>query len=149
MGRGPPCCTTWKRPGNVTVCSPRSMADRGTRTRGSNAPSAARKGKGSTIAVCGVLSDKDVEGIASELRTSFDRWIIVGLQGARALPPDELAGRVRNVGANVEAVATDVVAGCQAAEALAQPGDRIVVFGSFLTVGPALGWLYTSRPWSA
>ena len=110
---------------------------------------AARKGKGSTIAVCGVLSDKDVEGIASELRTSFDRWIIVGLQGARALPPDELAGRVRNVGANVEAVATDVVAGCQAAEALAQPGDRIVVFGSFLTVGPALGWLYTSRPWSA
>ena len=110
---------------------------------------AARKGKGSTIAVCGVLSDKAVEGIASELRTSFDRWIIVGLQGARALPPDELAGRVRNVGANVEAVATDVVAGCQAAEALAQPGDRIVVFGSFLTVGPALGWLYTSRPWSA
>jgi dihydrofolate synthase/folylpolyglutamate synthase len=110
---------------------------------------AARKGKGSTIAVCGVLSDKDVEGIASELRTSFDRWIIVGLQGARALPPDELAGRVRNVGANVEAIATDVVAGCQAAEALAQPGDRIVVFGSFLTVGPALGWLYTSRPWSA
>jgi dihydrofolate synthase/folylpolyglutamate synthase len=73
----------------------------------------------------------------------------VGLQGARALPPDELAGRVRNVGANVEAIATDVVAGCQAAEALAQPGDRIVVFGSFLTVGPALGWLYTSRPWSA
>jgi dihydrofolate synthase/folylpolyglutamate synthase len=110
---------------------------------------AARKGNRSTIAVCGVLSDKDVEGIASELRTSFDRWIIVGLQGARALPPDELAGRVRNVGANVEAIATDVVAGCQAAEALAQPGDRIVVFGSFLTVGPALGWLYTSRPWSA
>jgi dihydrofolate synthase / folylpolyglutamate synthase len=110
---------------------------------------AARDSKGSTIAVCGVLSDKDVEGIASELQTSFDRWIIVGLQGARALPPDALAERVRNVGANVEAVAADVVAGCEAAAALAQPGDRIVVFGSFLTVGPALGWLYTSRPWSA
>jgi folylpolyglutamate synthase/dihydropteroate synthase len=50
---------------------------------------------------------------------------------------------------NVEAVAADVVAGCLSAEALAQAGDRIVVFGSFLTVGPALGWLYTSRPWSA
>ena len=57
--------------------------------------------------------------------------------------------RVRNLGANVEAVAADVVAGCLAAEALAQAGDRIVVFGSFLTVGPALGRLYTSRPWSA
>jgi dihydrofolate synthase/folylpolyglutamate synthase len=71
------------------------------------------------------------------------------LSGARALTPDALAMRVRNLGANVEAVAADVVAGCLAAEALARPGDRIVVFGSFLTVGPALGWLYTSRPWSA
>ncbi len=110
---------------------------------------AARKDGGRTIAVCGVLSDKDVEGIVGELRTSFDAWIIVGLQGARALPPEALAARVRKVGANVEAVAADVIAGCLAAEALAQAGDRIVVFGSFLTVGPALGWLYTSRPWSA
>jgi dihydrofolate synthase / folylpolyglutamate synthase len=110
---------------------------------------AARKNGGRTIAVCGVLSDKDVEGIVGELRNSFDSWVIVGLQGARALPPEDLAARVRKVGANVEAVAADVVAGCLVAEALAQAGDRIVVFGSFLTVGPALGWLYTSRPWNA
>ena len=110
---------------------------------------AARKDAGRTIAVCGVLSDKDVEGIVGELRNSFDTWVIVGLQGARSLPPEALAERVRKVGANVEALAADVVAGCLAAEALAQAGDRIVVFGSFLTVGPALGWLYTSRPWNA
>jgi dihydrofolate synthase/folylpolyglutamate synthase len=110
---------------------------------------AARETSGRTIAVCGVLGDKDVEGIVSEVRNSFDAWIIVGLQGARALTSDALATRVRNLGAKVEAVATDVVAGCLAAQALAQAGDRIVVFGSFLTVGPALGWLYTSRPWSA
>ncbi len=102
---------------------------------------AARDSNGRTIAVCGVLSDKDVEGIAGELRNSFDSWIIVGLQGARALAPDALAERVRNIGANVEAVAADVVAGCLAAQALAEAGDRIVVFGSFLTVGPALAWL--------
>jgi dihydrofolate synthase/folylpolyglutamate synthase len=102
---------------------------------------AARKDGGRTIAVCGVLSDKDVEGIVGELRSSFDAWVIVGLQGARALAPEALAARVRNVGAHVEAVAADVVAGCLAAEALAQAGDRIVVFGSFLTVGPALGRL--------
>ena len=109
----------------------------------------ARETAGRTIAVCGVLADKDIEGIVGELRDSFDRWVIVGLQGARALAPEALATRVRNLGAHVEAVATDVVAGCQAAEALVRPGDRVVVFGSFLTVGPALGWLYTSRPWSA
>jgi dihydrofolate synthase / folylpolyglutamate synthase len=102
---------------------------------------AARKDGGRTIAVCGVLSDKDVEGIVGELRSSFDAWVIVGLQGARALAPETLAARVRNVGAHVEAVAADVVAGCLAAEALAQAGDRIVVFGSFLTVGPALARL--------
>ncbi len=67
--------------------------------------------------------------------------MIVGLQGARALAPEVLAARVASLGVKVEAVAADVVAGCRAAEALAQPGDRIVVFGSFLTVGPALALL--------
>jgi dihydrofolate synthase/folylpolyglutamate synthase len=107
---------------------------------------ASRKSGGRTIAVCGVLSDKDVEGIVSELRSSFDAWVIVGLQGARALAPEVLAARVRKVGANVEGVAADVVAGCLAAEALGQAGDRIVVFGSFLTVGPALGRLVGQAP---
>ena len=102
---------------------------------------AARAEGGRTIAVCGVLGDKDVEGIVTALRSSFDAWIVVGLQGPRALAPDVLAARVQGVGIDVETVAADVVAGCQAAEALAQAGDRIVVFGSFLTVGPALAFL--------
>jgi len=93
------------------------------------------------IAVCGVLSDKDIEGIVGELRNSFDAWVVVGLQGPRALPPEELAERVHKVGVRVEAVAADVIAGCLAAQALAGAGDRIVVFGSFLTVGPALAML--------
>jgi dihydrofolate synthase / folylpolyglutamate synthase len=93
------------------------------------------------IAVCGVLSDKDIEGIVGELRNAFETWVIVGLQGPRALTPDALAERVRKVGVCVEAVAADVVAGCLAAQALAKAGDRIVVFGSFLTVGPALAFL--------
>ena len=94
-----------------------------------------------TIAVCGVLGDKDIEGIVTALRNSFDAWIVVGLHGPRALAPDVLAARAQGVGIDVEAVAADVVAGCLAAEALAQPDDRIVVFGSFLTVGPALALL--------
>lgn len=105
----------------------------------------ARSTSGRTIAVCGVLGDKDVEGIVSAVRDSFDVWVIVGLQGGRALAPDVLAARARAVGANVEAVAVDVVAGCRAAEALARAGDRVVVFGSFLTVGPALAMLASRR----
>jgi dihydrofolate synthase/folylpolyglutamate synthase len=105
----------------------------------------ARPTSGRTIAVCGVLGDKDVEGIGAELRDAFDRWVIVGLQGGRALAPDELAARLRAVGANIQTVAADVVAGCKAAQALAQAGDRVVVFGSFLTVGPALAMLASRR----
>jgi dihydrofolate synthase/folylpolyglutamate synthase len=107
---------------------------------------ARNRSRGRTIAVCGVLGDKDVEGIVTGLQGSFDAWVIVGLQGGRALPPETLAARVRALGVNVEAVAADVVAGCRAAEALAQPGDRVVVFGSFLTVGPALAMLASRRP---
>jgi dihydrofolate synthase/folylpolyglutamate synthase len=88
-----------------------------------------------------VLNDKDIEGIVGELRNSFDLWVVVGLQGPRALTPNALAERLRSVGVRVEAVAADVVAGCLAAQALAGAGDRIVVFGSFLTVGPALAML--------
>jgi dihydrofolate synthase / folylpolyglutamate synthase len=99
---------------------------------------AARRAGGRTIAVCGILGDKDVEGIVAELQGSFDSWVVVGLKGARALDGELLAQRLRRVGADVEAIAADVATGCAAAEALAAPGDRIVVFGSFLTVGPAL-----------
>jgi dihydrofolate synthase / folylpolyglutamate synthase len=107
---------------------------------------AANEARGRTIAVCGVLGDKDVEGIVTELQNSFDAWVIVGLHGPRALAPDALAARVQAGGVNVEAVAADVVAGCRAAEALAQAGDRVVVFGSFLTVGSALTMLASRRP---
>jgi folylpolyglutamate synthase/dihydropteroate synthase len=44
------------------------------------------------------------------------------------------------VAAPVEA-ADSASAGCAAALARAQPQDRIVVFGSFHVVGPAMDWL--------
>ena len=53
------------------------------------------------------------------------------------LLPQVVAGQVA---APVEA-AESTAAGCAAALAFAKPEDRIVVFGSFHTVGPALDWL--------
>lgn len=91
-----------------------------------------------TIAVCGILGDKDIEGVAAELRDSFAQWVIVKPASARAIDEHVLAERLRQCGAHVTAAVPTVAAGCEAARALAQPGDRIVVFGSFLTVGPAL-----------
>jgi dihydrofolate synthase / folylpolyglutamate synthase len=102
---------------------------------------AARPTSGRTIAVCGILGDKDIEGIAIALHGAFDAWVVIGLDSARAVPVDVLAQRLAMLGATIASTAADVASGCRAAEAMAGAGDRIVVFGSFLTVGPALEWL--------
>lgn len=102
---------------------------------------AARPTSGRTIAVCGILGDKDIESIAGALQDAFDAWVVVGLQSARAVAVDALAQRLAKMNANVAATAADVSAGCEVAQKMARAGDRIVVFGSFLTVGPALEWL--------
>jgi dihydrofolate synthase/folylpolyglutamate synthase len=102
---------------------------------------AARPTSGRTIAVCGILGDKDIETIAATLRDSFDAWIVVGLASARSVPVEGLAIRLANTGARVAKTAATVAEGCEVAQTMASPGDRIVVFGSFLTVGPALEWL--------
>lgn len=102
---------------------------------------ASRPTGGRTIAVCGILGDKDIEGIASALRGAFDAWIVVGLQSPRAVAVEALSQCLSKADATVATTAPDVAAGCRAAEAMSQSGDRIVVFGSFLTVGPALEWL--------
>ncbi len=95
---------------------------------------------GKTIAVCAVLADKDIAGIVQPLLHRIDRWIAVGLSGPRALSDAELADRLRSAGAQTVITAVDVAAGCELAQSLAKPEDRIIAFGSFLTVGAALEW---------
>jgi dihydrofolate synthase/folylpolyglutamate synthase len=68
-------------------------------------------------------------------------WIAVGLTGPRALPAQQLGRRLSGaLEAPVEPV-EGVVSALETAARRARPGDRVVVFGSFLTVGPALNWL--------
>jgi dihydrofolate synthase / folylpolyglutamate synthase len=93
-----------------------------------------------TLGVCGILADKDVAGIAAVLAADIDTWIAVTLDGPRALSRADLVRRLP-AGAAVDAHAGDVASACRRARELANPGDRVVVFGSFLTVGPALEFL--------
>jgi dihydrofolate synthase / folylpolyglutamate synthase len=102
---------------------------------------ASRAHVGRTLAVCGMFADKDVAGVVETVKSEIDLWIIAGLKGARALSPTRLAEIVTAGGGKVEHVAVDVSAACVHAAAIAQTADRIVVFGSFYTVGPALEWL--------
>ena len=102
---------------------------------------AARPCAGKTIAVVGILGDKDSEAIASLLRPLVDRWILCTIHEPRGLPAEELAQRMKLLaipgGAHVE-LAGSTEEGFVAARARAVPGDRIVVFGGFNIVGSAL-----------
>lgn len=95
---------------------------------------------GRTFAVVGILADKDAYEIAAALESLVDHWILCSLPGARGSSASELAQRLRLPAAEVT-LATSVEAGCEAARAAAVPGDRVIVFGSVYTVGPALQWL--------
>ena len=100
----------------------------------------ARPCDGRTLAVVGILRDKDVPAIARELGGCIDRWILCSLAGPRGLAAHELAALLGPPGEGA-ALEASVASACERARAEAQPADRIVVCGSFLTVGPALEWL--------
>jgi dihydrofolate synthase / folylpolyglutamate synthase len=99
---------------------------------------------GRTLGVCGILADKDASGIAEILDVSIDEWWCASLDGVRGRSSEELANAVRGKVATNVTAADSVTAACAAALKAATPQDRIVVFGSFHTVGPALDWLETT-----
>jgi dihydrofolate synthase/folylpolyglutamate synthase len=104
----------------------------------------AKSCRGRTLAVVGMLGDKDIHGVVEQLKARIDVWIVAGVDGPRAIAPQELAARLRQAGVDVAHVAQSVAAGCEHARAISRVDDRVVVFGSFHTVGPALEWLQTA-----
>jgi len=97
-----------------------------------------------THAVFGMLSDKDVAGVVARLRGVVDHWYCATLPGPRGLTGAALAQTVRAACATPEATVAacpSVLDAWQQARAAAGEGDRIVVFGSFLTVAAMLAHL--------
>jgi dihydrofolate synthase/folylpolyglutamate synthase len=93
-----------------------------------------------TWAVIGMLSDKDVAGVVRLLRDRIDHWLVASLPGPRGLDAAKLAAILQEVGVSGEiaefdspSAAYEVAVGERAAE-----GDRIVIFGSFLTVADVM-----------
>jgi dihydrofolate synthase/folylpolyglutamate synthase len=93
------------------------------------------------IAVCGVLGDKDAVGIAAALENVFDAWVVTQLDSPRSIATDVLVAKLRSAGANVVDECPSVESACGRARELAGSPGCVVVFGSFLAVGPALMWL--------
>ena len=97
-------------------------------------------GSGRTCAVVGILGDKDAKSIARYLEPLVDHWILCALPGPRGTSAEQLAERLQLPATKVT-LATSVEAGCEMARKGTRQGDRVLVFGSFHTVGPVLQWL--------
>lgn len=96
-----------------------------------------------TYAVFGMLRDKDIDGVIAKLRDRIDHWLPVDLPGPRAARADDLEARL--IAAGCAQGAERSVTRCgQPLDALAvareraSADDRILVFGSFLTVSDVL-----------
>jgi len=95
---------------------------------------------GRTFAVVGILADKDAREIAAALAPLVDHWVLCTLPGPRGSTAADLADRLRLRPEQVT-LADSVEKGCEAVRAATVEGDRVIVFGSVYTVGPALAWL--------
>ena len=118
-----------------------------------------------TWGVFGAMADKDIEAIVEHLKTRIDHWLLVDLPGARAATAQMLQERLAAAGvrsgdpllrggtsippvstqgnaveASVRIVETHSTPreALAAAQARAGQDDRIVAFGSFLTVADVL-----------
>ncbi|MFZ6775214.1 bifunctional tetrahydrofolate synthase/dihydrofolate synthase [Undibacterium sp. Ji83W] len=92
-----------------------------------------------TYAVFGSMLDKDIDGVIAQLKEKVDHWCVTALPLPRAAPVEVLKDKLIAAGvlADTEKTVTGFDTPEQAyADAISKAGenDRIVVFGSFLTV---------------
>lgn len=107
---------------------------------------------GRTLAVCGMLRDKDHAGVIAPLRPLIDAWFVAELAGPRGGAGEAVVQVLEAAGAGTIARAPDVPQAFYAASKAAGPDDRILVFGSFHTVGEVLALLAggqdgRDKPW--
>ncbi|OBS08912.1 bifunctional tetrahydrofolate synthase/dihydrofolate synthase [Acidihalobacter prosperus] len=88
---------------------------------------------GRNLAVFSALADKDVPSIVAAMDQRIDVWYVAGLEAPRGLTAQALVERMGTVSGKV-ATHPEIVDAYAAACRDATAGDRIVVFGSFLTV---------------
>jgi dihydrofolate synthase/folylpolyglutamate synthase len=100
-----------------------------------------------TIAVCGMLRDKDIDGVLRALAPRITRWHLASLRGPRAASAADLAARLAALSVEKSSIHTheSPAQAFVAAREGASENDKIVVFGSFLTVGEVKAWLSDNK----
>ena len=98
-----------------------------------------RPSGGRTIAVAAMMEDKDHEGVLGPLMPMVHHWLLTCSGGNRGASPESLAAVLEP--GSTASIYPDAAEACASARRRAEPGDRVVVFGSFYLVGPAMSAL--------
>jgi dihydrofolate synthase/folylpolyglutamate synthase len=96
---------------------------------------------GESHLVIGMLRDKNHQAVLQALSGSARRWYFASLDGERGSPAARLAEAFAATGNTGAASTHESVEAALVAAAGAAAGDRIIVTGSFVTVGAALSFL--------
>ena len=100
---------------------------------------------GRTLAVVGMLKDKPIAAVFQALMGSFDEWFVASLVDPRGADGVFLESVLAGLKRAPRGVYKDPVSAFEAALKSATPDDRVVVFGSFKTVGVILQLVVNKR----
>lgn len=97
---------------------------------------------GRTHAVFGMLIDKAIADVARAVAGEIDAWYAISLSGPRGASAAQVAQALLRAGVHAPVGQhANATAAYEAARAAAGPADRILIFGSFYTVGDILAHL--------
>jgi dihydrofolate synthase/folylpolyglutamate synthase len=94
-----------------------------------------------TLAVFGAMSDKDLASVLRPFITDVAEWHVAPVGSERGASLEQLRAVLEELEARRVHAHVDVAAACLAAQASASPRERVIAFGSFCLVGPAMSTL--------
>jgi dihydrofolate synthase/folylpolyglutamate synthase len=91
-----------------------------------------------THAVFGMLRDKDIAGVIGKVRGRIDHWYIAPTLGARGTAAADIAHHVGAIRGSSVTQYSSFAAAFASARDRAKPDDRILAFGSFISVAEVM-----------
>ncbi len=89
-----------------------------------------------TVAVFGAMSDKQLDGVLAPFLPVVDAWHVAAVDSERTASASEISDVLYRLGTSAVERHPDIAAATLAAQAAG--ADRVLVFGSFYTAGPAI-----------
>ena len=94
---------------------------------------------GETLAVFAMFKDKDIDGVVGAVKERITHWLVADAEGARGASAEQIVVVLARARVSTPvAKFSDVAAAWRAACELAADNDKIIVFGSFLTVAAVM-----------